>query len=94
MTQKPLSSDPEVESPVVCKRHANDAIHASLGSEPEEIGFFCECPRADCFQVVWLSGDEFTDARTEPRWAVLAASHDYPLRPVRVAAREIEVSVT
>jgi hypothetical protein len=91
---KPLSSDPEVESPVVCKRRVNDAIHASLGSEPEPIGFLCECTRADCFRVVWLSVDEFRDARTEPRWAVLAASHDYALRAGRVQGRGREVSVT
>jgi hypothetical protein len=91
----PVSSDPVVESPAVCKRHVNDVIHANFGSPPSQIGFICECTRGDCFRVVWLSVDEFLDARTEPTWAVLAASHDDDaLRSGLAQQREPEVAVT
>jgi hypothetical protein len=72
----------EWSSPVLQKRHVNDRIHESLGSEPKKIGFFCECPRADCFRIVWLSGAQFADARSQPTWAVLDVSHGGARRPV------------
>jgi hypothetical protein len=72
----------EWSSPVVQKRHVNDRIYESLGPDPEQIGFFCECPRADCYRIVGLSGAQFADARTRPTWAVLDVSHGGAPRPM------------
>jgi len=57
----------------------------------EEIAFFCECDRSDCYQVVWLSGADYDRLRAEDGWRALAAVHGVhsePLQwPDRAAAR-------
>jgi hypothetical protein len=58
------------------KRRVNDLMRDGLRrDETERIAFFCECVRADCYQAVWLNGDEYDRARDDPEWAAMIDAH-------------------
>jgi hypothetical protein len=71
------------EHPQLRKRVANDYMRHSLGrlDANEEIPFFCECHRADCFVSVWLTG--LTYDRLSSR-ELIVADHE-PAAPLERA---------
>lgn len=60
---------------IALKRRVNQEIREGYDAGWEAIPFLCECEAADCFEAVWLSGDEY-DARRHP----LARGHGPQVR--------------
>lgn len=46
-------------------------------TEPEQVPFFCECERADCYEPVWLTGDMYDERRGELRDALVLPGHEH-----------------
>jgi hypothetical protein len=45
-------------------------------TEPERIPFFCECPRADCYEPVWLTGEMYDERRAETHAPLILPGHE------------------
>lgn len=60
------------------KRAANESLRRGLGQlEPDEpIPFLCECHRAGCLDIVWLSTADYDERRRDPEWRATARRHD------------------
>ena len=65
------AADPSFEWPIrdqpaEHKRRANDFMRDGLRAlDPDEqIPFFCECDRSDCFAPIWLTGSVYDRTRT------------------------------
>ncbi len=58
-------------------RRVNDMIWESLaaGGRTESVAFLCECDDASCYQAVWLTLDDYAEARSRPGWTALSAHH-------------------
>jgi hypothetical protein len=67
----PTQSDPAV------MRQINDLMRDGLRKRDpgEAIAFFCECADPDCYQPVWLTGEEYDRLRPDPRVTFLAEAH-------------------
>jgi hypothetical protein len=60
----------------VHKRRVNDLIFESLRDRMEEpIAFFCECSSPRCFETVWMTAEEYEDARKGPRRRARSPGH-------------------
>ena len=62
---------------IVTKRQVNDVIREALHDfrDDEPIAFFCECGDERCYQVVWLTGPGYDQARAAPEWLALVPGH-------------------
>lgn len=72
-------------------REANERIRsAARGYDHaiERIPFLCECPVEDCFEIVPLTGEEYSAIRADRRHYLTAVGHEDAEKPVgRVIAR-------
>jgi hypothetical protein len=50
-------------SPALSRR-VNEFMRRRGRTEPEQIPFFCECLRADCYELIWLTVDAYDERRT------------------------------
>ena len=46
-------------------------------TEPEQVPFFCECERADCYEPVWLTGDMYDERRAEAHQPLILPGHEH-----------------
>jgi hypothetical protein len=46
-------------------------------ADPEQIPFFCECRRADCYEPVWLTGDMYDERYAEAREPLILPGHEH-----------------
>lgn len=63
------------------RRRANDYMRDALRLlDPDEtIPFFCECDRAECFAIVWLTSRRFDRVRATPDHDVSAHGEPLPV---------------
>jgi hypothetical protein len=45
-------------------------------TEPEQIPFFCECRRTDCYEPVWLTADAYDVRRAEAQQPLVLPGHE------------------
>jgi hypothetical protein len=45
-------------------------------TEPEQIPFFCECRRSDCYEPVWLTADAYDARRAEAQQSLVLPGHE------------------
>ena len=46
-------------------------------TEPEQIPFFCECRRPDCYEPVWLTGNAYDERSAEPHGPLILPGHEH-----------------
>lgn len=64
-------------SPVLHRR-INEVMRAGRQGRTagEEIPFFCECERTDCFEPIWLTVAAYDERRTEAQRPLTLPDHD------------------
>jgi hypothetical protein len=62
---------------MLVKRSANEAMYEVYCRRvyDDRIAFFCECDDDRCYQVIWLTVDQYRRARTNPQWQALGDAH-------------------
>jgi hypothetical protein len=68
-------------------RSLNERLRDDLSDSgsTEPIAFFCECADPGCYRPVWLTLDEYRQARSLPEWVATASGHGAPAGLVAVA---------
>ncbi len=50
---------------------------------PGSTPFLCECEEERCKSLIFLSQDEYAEARTKPNWFILAPGHKFRTGTIR-----------
>ena len=66
-------------------RNANQEIERRRAEldVPGFTPFLCECEEESCKALIFLSQEEYTEARTKPNWFILAHDHKFRSGTVR-----------
>ena len=66
-------------------RNANQEIERRRGEleVPGFTPFLCECEDERCKSLIFLSQEEYADARTKPNWFILAPGHKFRSGTIR-----------
>jgi hypothetical protein len=66
-------------------RNANQEIERRRAEleVPGLTPFLCECEAESCKALIFLSQEEYADARTEPNWFILALDHEFRSGTIR-----------
>jgi hypothetical protein len=66
-------------------RNANQEIERRRAEleVPGMTPFLCECEEESCKTLIFLSQEEYADARTKPNWFILAPGHEFRSGTVR-----------
>jgi hypothetical protein len=49
-------------------------------TDGEEIPFFCECQRTDCYEPIWLTATAYDERRTEAQRPLTLPGHEHESR--------------
>jgi hypothetical protein len=77
-SQTDLSVARAAENEVIF-RNANQEIERRRAEleVPGFTPFVCECEAESCKTLIFLSQEEYADARTKPNWFILAPRHEF-----------------
>ena len=83
-SQTDRSSARAAENEVIF-RNANQEIERRRAEleVPGLTPFLCECEEESCKTLLFLSQEEYADARTKPNWFILAPGHQFRSGTIR-----------